>query len=186
MRTIRTIQKTFTPREAAKITGVSVDLQRDWRRRGFLERRDVGVHKFELTDIIRMTVMRAFTQSGMPVSTANTMASIAVLPTLSELHFSASEFWGDPVSEDEEREIIAGSIVGGGWDQQWTFAALPIDEDSPSGVGRCKHLETASEAFVEAGAFHGIVLNHISLATHIRTQCDGPVVIFEVRGEADG
>ncbi len=80
---IRTITREFTPKEAAAVTGVSPTLQRDWRRRGLLpEKKEVGWTSFTLEDVIQMSVMKAFADSGISVKAAREFSDLAVLPTL--------------------------------------------------------------------------------------------------------
>lgn len=61
-----TIESTkFTPAEAAKFTGVSTALQRDWRRRGILPARGSGKHhRFTFEDLCEMTALKAFSDAG--------------------------------------------------------------------------------------------------------------------------
>lgn len=53
----------FTPSEAAAITGVSTDLQRDWRRRGYLLSGS-GHARFDLFDLARMLTMQLLAARG--------------------------------------------------------------------------------------------------------------------------
>src|SRR5207249_7491430 len=77
---VRTIDREFTPAEAAEITGVSTALQRDWRRRGILaENADGKWTRWELKDIIRLSVMKLFSDAGMDVSQTKTVAQMAIL-----------------------------------------------------------------------------------------------------------
>lgn len=55
----------FTPAQAAHITGVSATLQRDWRRRGLLPKKDDARRtKFTLEDLIVMAAMRNLSDAG--------------------------------------------------------------------------------------------------------------------------
>ncbi|MCB1398054.1 MAG: MerR family transcriptional regulator, partial [Rhodobacteraceae bacterium] len=82
---VRTITHEYSPSEVARVSGVSTSLQRDWRRRGVIQGRADGWNKYDLADVIRMTVMRAFTQSGISLETAESVSSLAVLPVMDEL-----------------------------------------------------------------------------------------------------
>src|SRR3546814_2787709 len=66
---IRSIDREFSPAEAAEITGVSTALQRDWRRRGILpENADGKWTRWDLNDIIKLSVMKLFSDAGIDVS----------------------------------------------------------------------------------------------------------------------
>jgi DNA-binding transcriptional MerR regulator len=68
--------KQFTPGEAAKISGVSVTTQRDWRRRGFLPKTD-GHARFDAFEVAEMLVLSCLGQQGIGPSQVR-----AVLPSL--------------------------------------------------------------------------------------------------------
>lgn len=53
----------FTPAEAAAITGVSNDLQRDWRRHGYIAKRD-GHARFDVFDLAAMLSMKLLADRG--------------------------------------------------------------------------------------------------------------------------
>jgi hypothetical protein len=57
------IMTLFTPGEAARITGVSLDLQRDWRRRGYLPASE-GHARFNLFDLGGMLVTQMLSERG--------------------------------------------------------------------------------------------------------------------------
>src|SRR3546814_19177921 len=58
---IRSIDREFSPAEAAEITGVSTALQRAWRRRGILpENADGNWTRWDFNDIIKLCVMKLF------------------------------------------------------------------------------------------------------------------------------
>ncbi|MEP4260259.1 MAG: MerR family transcriptional regulator [Rhizobiaceae bacterium] len=55
-----------TPGQAAKITGVSLARQRDYRRHGFLPETDDGKHsRFNLFDVARLFLLHTFGEHGM-------------------------------------------------------------------------------------------------------------------------
>lgn len=65
-------QKTFsvfTPAEAERITGVSVALQRDWRRRNIIPRND-GHARFELFDLADILTLKLFSDAGLSLDRA--------------------------------------------------------------------------------------------------------------------
>jgi len=115
---VSTIEREFSPAEAAAITGVSTALQRDWRRREIVnlvtepdsERKWT---RWSLTDIIRLSVMKLFSEAGMEVSATRIIATMAVLPTLDALTQidQAVEFDGDEIGEEHQARI-RGTTVG--------------------------------------------------------------------------
>src|SRR3546814_9298687 len=73
---IRSIDREFSPAEAAEITGVSTALQRDWRRRGILpENADGKWTRWDLNDIIKLSVMKLFSDAGIDVSKTSIVRS---------------------------------------------------------------------------------------------------------------
>src|SRR3546814_17287535 len=79
---IRSIDREFSPAEAAEITGVSTALQRDWRRRGILpENADGKWTRWDLNDIIKLSVMKLLSDAGIDVSKTSIVSQIAMMPT---------------------------------------------------------------------------------------------------------
>ena len=60
----RDIFAKFTPSEVAHITGISTALQRDWRRRGLLEKKNEGWSQFDLDDVVRLSVAGLLIEHG--------------------------------------------------------------------------------------------------------------------------
>jgi hypothetical protein len=59
----------FTPSEAEQITGVALALQRDWRRRAILPKRD-GHARFDLHDLADMLTLKMCSDAGMSLDAA--------------------------------------------------------------------------------------------------------------------
>lgn len=57
--------KTFTPSEAARISGVNVGLQRDWRRRGILPALETPQAMFSPFEVARMMALGALASQGL-------------------------------------------------------------------------------------------------------------------------
>lgn len=68
--------KQFTPAEAAKVSGVSVASQRDWRRRGFLPKTE-GHARFSIFEVAEMLVLSSLGDQGIGPSQVR-----SVLPSL--------------------------------------------------------------------------------------------------------
>lgn len=117
---------TFTPAEAEAITGVSTASQRDWRRHGYLAKRD-GHARFDAFDLARMLVIRLLSDRGIgPAQTAQTpylafgdIAAICAAGALGNA-FSWRDAWeGDleeiptsmTIPEDAEAESFVLDII---------------------------------------------------------------------------
>lgn len=66
----------FTPAAAERISGVSVDLQRDWRRRGYLAKQD-GHARFTVFDLAQMLVLKTLSDRGIGPDRAKDVAQSA-------------------------------------------------------------------------------------------------------------
>lgn len=66
----------FTPADAERIAGVSVDLQRDWRRRGYLEKQE-GHARFSVFDLAQMLVLKTLSERGIGPDRAKDVAETA-------------------------------------------------------------------------------------------------------------
>jgi hypothetical protein len=79
----------YTQSEASLLTGISQDVLRDWRRRGFLdgfgELAENGRWKYSLHDIIILSIARALEPNGQPISSLLYMAWQLVLPVINEV-----------------------------------------------------------------------------------------------------
>lgn len=94
-------QASFSPAELEAITGLSVDSQRDWRKRGFLRAKDDRKwNRFDLSDVVFVMVMKAFADMGISLNDAKDAASIAILPVLrfAELRSASSGPISKPTS----------------------------------------------------------------------------------------
>lgn len=110
---VHTIEREFTPSEAAAISGVSPTLQRDWRRREILRGNSDGRWtRWTLTDVIRLSVMKLFSEAGMDVSNTTIVAQMAIFPTLAELaHIDgAVSFEGDELPAESQSRIRASTV----------------------------------------------------------------------------
>ena len=65
------IVRRYSPAETASISGVSADVQREWRRRGLMpfERATSGTQEwtsFDLKEVAALTIMRILSECGTP------------------------------------------------------------------------------------------------------------------------
>ncbi len=183
---VKSVDREFSPSEAAHISGVSTSLQRDWRRRGVIRSRSEGWHRFALEEVIRMTVMRAFTQSGISIETADGVADLAVLPVMSELARwdDVAIFVGDDLSDEQQERVRSGYIKGVSGDDQFTFVALPETSNSLR-AARLQDLRGGELVMGTSGNFYGIVLDHNLLAHRIAELAPLPIITFEIEAFED-
>ena len=114
MRT-QTIDREFSPAEATRISGVSGELQRDWRRRKLLPENASGKWtRFKLEHIVQMLVMKTLADGGFAVSSIKDSVALAILPTLSLIYREpgAIEFPESGVSDSTKNMIINDSFGG--------------------------------------------------------------------------
>lgn len=179
------IQREFTPSEAANITGVSTDLQRDWRRRKVLPENEGGKWtRFSLSDIVQMSVLKAFSDSGFSVSSVGDCAHMAILPTLALLNDmpGAVVFEGDEIS-DRLKALATASHVGGAHGRYLVMAKDP-DASEPR-TSRWDHLGGLDEYLAEHKAVHCTVLDCSLLARLIADRAGLPFVRVEVEKRED-
>lgn len=178
---VKTITRDFSPSEAARVTGVSTALQRDWRRRGVIEGRSDGWNRFQLEDVISMAVMRAFTQSGISIETAAVLSSLAILPVIATLSrwSDTAVFEGDTLPENEQDRVRSGAVKGASEDEQFSFVALPERAEDPI-AARLDALADCERLMSKNRSFHGIVMDHYGLAHHIASNCDLPIIRYLV------
>lgn len=175
-----TIDREFAPKEAAEITGVSVALQRDWRRRKVLpEKKEAGWAKFKLADIIEMLVMKSFSEAGFSVLAVREVSSMAVLPTLRAiLKFpDAVEFEGDEISEEEQEMMIVRHVQGG--EGRYLLMAMDARSNEPQ-VARLSDLKYIEEYLADRGAVHCTIVDCERMAKTIVDRAGTPVMRIEI------
>jgi hypothetical protein len=102
----------FTPAEAARITGVSTDSQRDWRRRGFLPQVE-GHARFDAFSLVELWAMKMLSDRGIgPALTAKVLRRITIgivasaltaIDSYEGLHESALDWDINRLRESSER-----------------------------------------------------------------------------------
>lgn len=80
MATVIINRDAFTSAEAEAITGASITLQNNWRRRGYIRSFDGKHARLELSDLVQIAVFGEFSAIGIPPQTAKDAASVAILP----------------------------------------------------------------------------------------------------------
>lgn len=59
-------QAVYTPAELERISGLSADMQRVWRRRGQLHSHGTGHARFTISEVIQITLRTALSRAGIP------------------------------------------------------------------------------------------------------------------------
>jgi hypothetical protein len=94
----------FTPSEAERITGVAVDLQRVWRKRGFLPKVE-GHARFDLISLAEMKALKALFDFGRDDFTRSRVAPVCARAI--------------------SHEVLTGiyhKVFEGNWEKWWGFA----------------------------------------------------------------
>src|SRR3546814_12721569 len=111
---IRSIDREFSPAEAAEITGVSTALQRDWRRRGILpENADGKWTRWDLNDIIKLSVMKLFSDAGIDVSKTSIVSQMAMMPTRAAISLTEGAITLDRKSVVKGKSVSVRVDLGG-------------------------------------------------------------------------
>lgn len=120
--------RTFTPAEAAKISGVNATLQRDWRRRGFLPKED-GPARFRPFAVAEMMAMNALAQRGIGPQQSKLVsnwlaaglikAALQIPGACDGDFFSVLEWDEDFVAERLERKSIFSMNFNAQDDETW-------------------------------------------------------------------
>ena len=108
MNKTRYIFEKFSPAEVARVTGISQDLQRDWRRRGLLEKKTQGWEQFDLDDLVKLSVAGLLIDRGLPASVALNAAVAPNIQFLTIIAERSTEF--DPRLPEHEQNNWATKI----------------------------------------------------------------------------
>jgi len=175
------VGREFTPAEAAKISGVSTVLQRDWRRRGLLPAKDQeGWAKFTVVDVIEMAVMKAMSDSGFSVQAAMMFAIASTLPTIAALELIPGVVVVEGNATLEKRERILSNYDGGA--ARYLLAPLSRTDTAPE-IEHTSDLRLIPELLEKSGAFHALVIDHAALARMIADRAGLP--LFRINAEVD-
>lgn len=111
----------YSQSEASLLTGISQDVLRDWRRRGFLdgfgELAENGRWKYNVHDVLVLSIARALEPNGQPISRLLYMAYQLVMAVIGEVRpadgysgFSTGNFayWFN----DTDQKLMAPMHIG--------------------------------------------------------------------------
>ena len=184
---LRNTWATFTAGEAEKITGLSPDTQRDWRRRGFLDAPEKGWSRYELRDLAELLVMSALQERGIGPSISKNIAGVVAL-RLSFFVVSWVEAIDDRTNGEMEKIIQQRRKLVG--ETRGHFFITPSTEPRRFVIfwanGTTEFVEDIGKAFSELSSdprYHGaiLVLDLEALATLLIERAGRPFVSVELR-----
>lgn len=185
------IEREYLPAELAKASGVSTDLQRNWRRRGFAGKtEEAGWNTYSVRDVIRFACMRALTLGGVSLESAADISRAAILPVYRELTRipSVVAFEGGPITENERRQLIADAFVGPV--QDWLIVPMPVvpnDENDDTSIlyFRADNLDTLDDDLMKFQRCWSVVISAPLLAQQIADKSPLPMITFRVERDDD-
>lgn len=104
----RSSYATFKPREIEELTGISTSLQRDWRRRGLLQKKGGGWTKYDTEDLVNLTVAKVAIDRGMAASSALYISQAANFALLAYVLRDATEF--DPAVPTKSKKTMIDKV----------------------------------------------------------------------------
>ncbi|WP_374656454.1 hypothetical protein [Dongia sp.] len=174
------VDRAFSPADAERITGVSVALQRDWRRRGILAKTAPGKWtQFKLHDIIEMATKKIFADAGYSVHQVADIAAMSILPTLRSIEAisGAVGYRGHALSnEQRDRSELAGSVHS----DAGRYLAMTRDHVGEVRVVRIDDLAKIDRLLEKAKSAQCTVLDCCILAATIAERAGLPVWEWEV------
>jgi len=183
-KSIKLVTREFSPKETEAVIGVSVTMQRDWRRRGLLpQRKEEGWAKYKLEDVIEMMVMQLFSESRYSVKAAQEFAPLAIDPTLFAISkFPGSvDFEGDAIGKEEQDFYKARWLRGG----RGRYLVIAHDRRAHKPeISQMENLKYIDEFLAGCDAIHATIIDCQRIAKTIVDRAGLPLVRFEV-DEAD-
>ena len=179
----RLVTRQFSPAEAAEISGVSVTLQRDWRRRELLPPNTTGRWAtFELGDIITMAVMKSFSDAGISIQKTKYLVGLALMPTYEALHRMPALYSFDDDVDEAGRDISlwAPGFTDGPRDIGRYLVAPEDKNNNDMNVFRTASLDRIPVLLDACGAVHCTVLDCRAMATRIAQAAKGPLFRVEM------
>lgn len=92
--TLRFVLNEYTPAEVERMTGLTTDSQRDWRRRGFLPRHEKHA-RFDIFKVAELYVMKMFVDQGKSPGLASAYASRVAASLVMTALVWREGVWGD-------------------------------------------------------------------------------------------
>lgn len=166
----RYIERDFTPSEAEAITGVSVALQRDWRRRELIPSTNDGKWaRFTLDDIARLSVMKKLSDFGMSIKGAAEVFSITSVPVNAHL-----------LAMPEAIKLPSGELVSRQLEpDDASFIIVSRDAKGELLLARGLTLSNLSDLLGRWKTTVCLIIDCRETAEQIRSKIDGPLMVIE-------
>ncbi len=188
---VERIERLFAAGKAAEISGVSQPLQRDWRRRGLLPANTTGRHtRFSPLDLLQLRIMLAFSQGGIGVKGASSLAMACAIPAemfLMNLP-GAVAFEGVNLTPEERARLLAAEAPM----PESEFFFSPLPESGERGEAETD----LADGYMLAGPeellarvprgpwFYGLVFDFKSLAGAVHAAAPLPLYTYKITEEA--
>lgn len=178
----------FSAGEAAETSGVSQVLQREWRRRGLLsESKGRSWVRYSVLEVCSLAVMKGFSESGISVKSAHTLAMLTAPCTKSFLMYlpGAVAFEGDHLCDGERDMVMKGNFEP--FESRYIFAPLPFVQGGSGDLASMYFFTSLAEVEKEVGPgwFNGLIFDLKSLAEQIHAKIELPLATFHAeRDEA--
>lgn len=173
----------FSAGDAAEVSSVSQVLQREWRRRGLLsESKGRGWVRYSAREVCSLAVMKGFSESGISVKGAHTLADLTSPYTYSFLMNlpGAVAFEGDELTKDDQAMVIADQFVP--FETRYIFAPLPYVQGGSDDLASLYFFDNLAEIEkrVGPGWFNGLIFDLKSLAQQIHAKMKMPVATVHI------
>ncbi len=171
----------FRAGEVSEITGISPVLQRNWRRRGLLEKKGEGWSSFSLEELVTLYVASVLIDRGVSASSALNVAQAGHFNLLTHIAKRSTEF--APDLPKDKRKTWADKLPEKYKDRFRRFLVIP---DVGNAVGKelvqCDDVSKAIDQLVEKKITTGavIVLDLETLADQIVERAGRPLMRVEV------
>lgn len=169
----------FSAGQAARVSGLNPILQRHYRQRGLLPEREGASHaRFKIADVMRMTIMAAFSDSK--ISTKATAAfslkaSVVATAKLLAMDGAVDIDAETPEAEAYERERLQSYARM--FKTRYIFLPLPQSDDAP-GTNEGWERETLADLadlVGQDGSFHGVLIDLNALAALVYSRVTLPL-----------
>lgn len=183
----------FSAGQAARVSGLNPILQRHYRQRGHLpERAGAGHARFKIADVMRMTIMAAFSDSKISIKATaafSLKASVSATAKLLAMDGAVEIDAETPEAEAYERERLQS--YAGMFKTRFIFLPLPQSDDAPGPNEGWERgtLADLADLVGQDGSFHGVLIDLNALAAQVYSRITLPLethVVTTRRTETDG
>ena len=184
-------ERDFQAKEAAELSGVPQDLQRNWRRRGLLEEHGTTARvRFDLFHVCDLKVLGILSEAKISVKFARFMGSQVAAEVMGHIRRNpaACEVIGAELTA-AEIERLAQECYGEPMRGRFTMFRMP---DVPEGDPRTYCFVAATwdglmeMAARDGGVSAGLVLDSASIAREIVSAAKRPLITFRLTPKEAG